>query len=192
MVTKAEYLGLRSELVLLRKQNIQSAYGTIPASVEHLERMLTAAASDDERVMLYALLVSECSKAGNERLYIDCLRHRTRDFPNDPMSHAGLAFSLVTIGREHRDEALATAKKALELAKSQNRQIRYCAINLARIALAIDDYGAVNHALEELIADSSNHREEDIGYEFDFVERIDAQRVNETLFARYKALEQQA
>lgn len=188
MMTKEEYDALRAELVLLRKQSVQSDYGPIPASVAHLESMLATSVSDDERAALYALLVSECSRARHDRLYIDCLRRRVRDFPGDPMSYAGLAFSLVTIGPEHRAEALAAAEKALELAKSQDRQVRYCATNLARIALVIDDYDRLNRALEELIADVGSDREEDTGYEFDFVDKIDAHRVDGSLFARYKAL----
>ena len=187
-MTSEEYAALRAELASLRKQRVQSVYGLIPASVEHLEQLLATTASDDERAALYALLLSECSRAQNDRLYIDCLRRRVRDLPNDPMSYAGLAFRLAMIEPEHRGEALATADKAVELAKSQGRQVRYCATNLARISLMLDDYEALDRALKELVADVGNEREEDTGYEFDFVDQIDVQRIDAGLLARYKEL----
>jgi hypothetical protein len=188
MMTDDEYDALRAELALLRKQRVHSAYGLIPASVEHLEQLLAKVASDDERAEVYALLVSECSRARNDRLYIDCLRRRVRDFASDPMSYAGLAFRLAMIEPEHRGEALATADKALELAKAQDRQVRYCATNLARIALMLDDYETLNRALVELVADAGAERAEDTGYEFDFVDQIDVQRFDAVLLARYKEL----
>lgn len=188
MMTDDEYDALRAELALLRKQRVQSAYGLIPASVEYLEQLLSEVSSDDERAEVYTLLVSECSRARNDPLYIDCLRRRVRDFASDPMSYAGLAFRLAMIEPEHRTEALATADKALELAKAQNRQVRYCATNLARIALMLDDYQALNRSLGELVADADNVREEDSNYEFDFIEKIDGRRVDSNVLAQYRGL----
>lgn len=188
MMTDEEYAALRAELTSLRKQRVQSEYGLIPASVEHLEQLLTKVASDDERIEVYTLLVSECSRARNDRLYIDCLRRRVRDFASDPMSHAGLAFRLAMIEPEYRGEALASADKALELARSQDRLVRYCATNLARIALMLDNYEVLNRSLGELVADAGKARVEDTGYEFDFVDQIDVQRVDAELLARYQEL----
>lgn len=187
MMTNDEYDLLRAELAILRKQQVQSTYGLIPASVVHLEQLL-AEVTSDERSEIYTLLVGECSRSRNDRLYIDCLRRRAHDFPNDPMSHAGLAFRLAMIEPEHGDEALTTAGKALMLAKSENRQVRYCATNLARLALMLDDYEALNRSLEELVADAGNEREEDSNYEFDFVDKIDVRRVDASLLARFKDL----
>lgn len=190
MMTNEEYALLRAELASLRKQSAQSAYGLIPASVTHLERLLLASASQDERAALYALLFSECSRAKNDQLYIDCLRRGVREFPRNPQFHVDLAFGLALIEPRQGEEALATAQKALDLAKSQNQQVRYCATNLARIALMLDAYEALNRALGELVADASSERVQDTGYEFDFVDRIDVQRVDAGLLARYKELAQ--
>jgi hypothetical protein len=186
-MTNEQHAALRAELASLRKSQIDSAYGPIPASIGYLEQLL-AAASEEGRAALYTLLLSECSKARNDRLYVDCLRRGVRDLPNDPQSHAALAFGLAMLESKNRAEALATAVKALELAKSQDRQVRYCATNLARIALMLDDYEALTRAMADLVADARSDRAEDVGYEFDFVDKIDLQRFDANLLARYKAL----
>ncbi|MDP9880296.1 hypothetical protein [Variovorax boronicumulans] len=138
--------------------------------------------------MVYTLLVSECSKARNDALHVDMLRRRVRDFPADPMSHAGLAFRLALIEPRSRAEALRIAKKSMTLAKNQDRLVRYCATNLARIAMMLDDYQALRTALLQLVEDAGRERAEDTGYEFDFVDRIDPSRCGAELLARYRAL----
>lgn len=188
MITREEHAALRAELASLRKQQVQSRFGLIPASVDHLEKLLARTSSDEDRALLFSLLVSECSRSRNDGLYIDCLRRRVHAFPSDPMSHAGLAFTLAMAEPEHRDEALVVADKALALAKSENRQVRYCATNLARIALMLDNYEVLNRSLGELVADAGNAREEDSNYEFDFVDKIDVRRVDTGLLAKYKGL----
>lgn len=188
MIKIDELNALRAEVASMRKQRVESTYGMIPASVHHLERLLVAVTSDEDRAVLYSLLISECSRAKNDSLYIDCLRRRARDLAGDPLTHAGLAYTLAMFGSQYRDEALAAAYKALELAKSQGRQIRYCSTNLVRVALVLDDYDVLQRGLRELVGDASRPRLEDTGYEFDFIDQIDAQRCDATLLAQYKAL----
>jgi hypothetical protein len=188
MMTDEEFAALRAEVARLRKQRISSEFGLIPASIEYLQAVLTGELSDDDRADVYSLLVSECSKAHNDRLYIEVLRDRVRSLPSDPMSYAGLAFRLALIEPTSRIEALNIADKALELAKSQNRQVRYCATNLARIGLMLDDYAVLQRALAELVGDAGSDRSEDTRYEFDFVDKIDVQRFDAGLLARYKEL----
>lgn len=188
MMASEEHAALRAELATLRKQQVQSRFGPAPGSVPRLEQLLAAATSDEDRAVLYTLLASECSKAKNDSLYIDCLRRRARDLPTDPMAHAGLAITLGMIEPSSRDEAIAIADKALDVAKSQDRLVRYCAINLARIGLMLDDYGVLQRALVELVGDAGRDRPEDTGYEVDFVDQIDVQRIDAGLLARYKDL----
>lgn len=188
-MTDEEFTTLCAEVAQLRKQCIPSEFGLIPASIEHLQTVLTGELSDDDQAEVYSLLVNECSKAHNDHLYIKALRDRVHALPNDPMSYAGLAFRLALIEPASRSEALDVADKALELAKLQNRLVRYCSTNLARIGLMLDDYVALNHALQELVNDVGNERQEDTHYEFDFVGSIDVQRVDAELLARYKAFQ---
>ena len=188
MMTTEEHAVLRATLASLRKQRVQSDYGLIPASVNHLEKLLATTAADDERAVLYALIFSECSRAQNDRLYVDWLRRGSRDFPKEPQFHIDLAFGLVLTEPRQHEDALASAGKALELAKSQDRLVRYCATNIARIALMLDNYEALNRALEELVADVGAERSQDTGYEFDFVDQIDARRIDAGLLERYKKL----
>lgn len=186
MMTTQEHAVLRATLAAMRKQRVQSDYGLIPASVDHLEKLLATTAAEGERAVLYALIFSECSKAQNDRLYVGWLHRGVRDFPNEPQFHIDLAFGLATTEPKQREAALVSARKALELAKAQDRLVRYCATNLARIALMLDDYDTLTHALEELIADAGAKRPEDTGYEFDFVRQIDVRRVDAGVLERYK------
>jgi hypothetical protein len=188
MMTSEEHAALCAELAMLRKQRVQTRFGPAPGSVPRLEQLLDAVTSDEDRAVLYTLLASECSKARNDSLYIDCLRRRARDLPTDPMAHAGLAITLGIVEPSSRNEAIAIADKALELAKSQDRLVRYCATNLARVGLMLDDYAVLQRALAELVGDAGRDRPEDTGYEFDFVDRIDVQRFDAKLLARYKEM----
>lgn len=188
MMTRDEHATLVAELATLRKQRVKSRFGPVPGSVPRLEQLLAASTSDEDRAVLYTLLASECSKARNDSLYIDCLRRCARDLSNDPMAHADLAITLVIVQPSSRNEAITIADKALDMAKSQDRLVRYCATNLARIGLMLDDYAVLQRALAELVGDAGSDRSEDTSYEFDFVDKIDVQRFDAGLLARYKEL----
>jgi len=188
MISNEEFAALRADVARLGSQRVPSRFGMIPASIRLLETILEGNLTEDDRGDVYSLLVNECSKARNDPLYIEVLRRRAVELPNDPMSHAGLAFRLAIIDPSAREEALNLGYKALELAKSQDRQVRYCATNLARIGLMLDDYAPLQHALTELVADAGNTRAEDTRYEFDFVAQIDSRRCDARLLSQYKAL----
>jgi len=188
MMTSEEHTALCAELVTLRKRLVQSRFGPVPGSVPRLEQLLDAVTSNEDRAVLYSLLASECSKARNDLLYIDCLHRRVRDLPNDPMAHAGLAITLGMVEPSSRNEAIAIADKALDLAKSQDRLVRYCATNLARIGLMLDDYAVLQRALAELVSDAGRARPEDTAYEFDFVDRIDVHRLDPGVLEQYRKL----
>lgn len=188
MMTLEEHDALVAKLGAMRKQRVESTFGPIPASIPYLDEMLADATSDEEQGLLYSLLISECSRARNDALYVDRLRRRARDMATDPISHAGLATTLAMLDHQYRDEALASAYKALKLAKLQRRQIRYCGTSLARVALSLDEYGPLQDALRELMDDSGEPRQEDIGYEFDFVDQIDPKRCDAELLNSYKSL----
>ncbi|MBP6096555.1 MAG: hypothetical protein KBF58_06945 [Methyloversatilis sp.] len=189
MITREEHAAIRADLASLRKQTVRSRFGEIPASVEYVETLLGRSFSDDDRSLLYSLLIGECSRSQNDELYVDALRRRLRDLPNDPISHAGLAMTLATIGGKHRDEALKLANDAILIAKLENRLVRYCATNLARVALVLDDYESLNSALAELVNDGGFTRSEDSPYEFDFIDHIDTSLVDQELLARYSNLD---
>jgi len=188
-MTNEEHAALRSELTRLRKERVQSEFGAIPASVEYLKKLLDSDSSEDNRQTLYPLLLSESSRSKNDALHLHWLRRRAHDLPEDPLSISGLGFGLVTTQPPSSKEALSLAERALELAKVQDRQVRYCATNLARIALILDDYEALDRALSTLVADAGKDRSEDQCYEFDFVGQIDPRRCNREVFARYKAMQ---
>lgn len=189
-MTPSQHGALLDELARLRTQRVPSSYGQIPASVARLEDLIRAAGTREELALLYSLLFSECSKAKNDALYLSALQRGVEQFPNSPQFQVDFAFGLALVGHNRGDEALASATHAIELAKTQDRMVRYSATALLRIALALDNYDAVNRALAELVADEGGVRSEDTGFEFDFVDRIDPNRADPSLLRSYRALNQ--
>jgi hypothetical protein len=182
-----EFLELKNQLPALRRQLVDSSHGRIPKSVEHLERSISSAASRDDKAALYGLILSECSYFRNEDLTVHFLRQQVRDLPDDPFSLTSLATDLVR-NETTRGEALALVAQAVALAKKQKRQVKYSLTCQARIALEVEDYGVFSKALRGLIEDAKNHRAEDHGFEFDFLDRADPGKVDQTLVSRYRAL----
>ena len=188
MISKDDYKALLVELDSLRREIVQTQFGDIPRSVEALEQKLAQSSSDEDRQVLYSLLVSECSRCGNDQVYIDALRRRLRDYPDDAMAKGGLAHALAVVCPDSREEPLRLASESVALAIKDDRLVRYCATNMARIALTLDAYGVLDSALAVLIDDAVNIRVQDSPYEFDFVDRIDVSRVNLGLLKRYRQL----
>ena len=182
-----EFLAIKDQLPLLRKQLVDSSHGRIPKSIDHLERLISNAPSRDDKAALYGLILSECSYFKNNDLTLHFLRQQVRDLPHDPFPVTSLASDLARISST-RAEALALATQAVSLAKKQNRQVKYSLTCQARIALEAGDYSVFNEALRGLIDDAKNHRPEDHGYEFDFLDRVDMGKVDQTLLSRYRAL----
>jgi hypothetical protein len=189
MINEFELTVIRARLQSIDSMKAESEFGPIPASVPYLEDMLGANLDFDDRSLIYSLLISECSRAKNDSLYIAMLRRREKDLENDPMSRLGLAHTLVIIKPELADEALNVAKEALNMAKAQDWLVKYCATSIVRIGLVRKDYDIVQFGLAELVADSKNQRLEDSGYEFDFLPQIEAQRCDKTLLKSYQSLQ---
>lgn len=187
-MTDDDFNILRAEVSRLSTERTTSEYGSIPASIGYLEAILRSMSASDERADVYTLLISECSKARNDSLYIDTLRRCADMLANDPIAQIGLAFGLAVIKPELHKEALDAACRAVDLAKNQGRLVRYSATNMARIALILDDYSALQCSLMELVRHKESEALEDSGYEFDFIDRIDPHRCSPQLLAQYKAL----
>lgn len=182
-----DFLAIKNRLPELRKQLVESPHGRIPKSIDYVEKEVAKATSKDDKAALYPLLLSECSYARNEKLALHFLRQQVKDFPDDPLSLTSLATGLAR-DTSTRSEALALAAKAVALAKKQNRQVRYSLTCQARIALDVGDYQIFNDALRGLLADAGNSRDEDHGFEFDFLEHVDSGRADQQLIARYREL----
>lgn len=175
---------IRGQVAKLRSTSVQSEFGQIPASVPYLDGLLQQASALDEKHLLYALILGECTRAQNRALELHYLQQQVKSLPLQPVLLTNLAMALAyTPGREH--EALLVCGEAVVLAKKENRQVRWSLTSQARIALMLDDYEILNRTLGELIADAGQARAEDTGYEFDFVDQIDAQRIDVQLFAQY-------
>lgn len=176
---------IRGQVAKLRSTSVPSEFGQIPASVPYLDGMLQQASTLDEKHLLYALILGECTRARNSALELHYLRQQIKSLPLQPVLLTSLAMALAyTPGEEH--EAMLVCSDAVALAKKEDRQVRWSLTSQARIALMLDDYEILNRTLGELIADAGKARAEDTGYEFDFVDQIDDRRVDAELLARYK------
>ncbi len=190
-MTPNHHAQLRADLAKLRSVLVPSEFGPIPESIQRLMSMLAQAPSLEEKMELYPLLLSECSRARNDQLEIAVLRRQVEDLPDDPLSLASLAFGLAlkrsTTGWE--TESAGFAQQALAMAKSQDRQVKYCGTNLARVSLMRNDYDQLEIALRDLIEDAGTERDEDYGPEFDFLSEVDESRVSPQLLTAFKKLQ---
>jgi hypothetical protein len=182
-----DFLAIKKQLPELRKQLVTSPHGRIPKSVEHLESMIANAASVDDKAALYPLVLSECVRYGNHELHVRFLRQQVRDLHDDPLSLTSLATALA---QDHsaRGEAIRLVAQAVTIAKSEDRQVKYSLTCQARLALEVGDYDLFNDSLRDLIQDAKNHRAEDHGLEFDFLDRADSDKIDKKLVTQYRAL----
>lgn len=178
---------LRQELAKRRVSHVRSAFGEIPSSIPYLDGLLTQVTSLDEEHLLFALILGECTRAQNRQAEVHYLRRQIHALPLQPIFLASLATALASSPGSEA-EALARCAEAVELSRREDRQVRYCLTCQARVALALDDYGVLTEALKGLVADAESARAEDTGYEFDFLDQIDAQRCDAELLSSYRAL----
>ena len=182
-----DFLAIKNRLPELRKKVVDSPHGRVPESLDYLEKELRKATSKDDKAALYPLLLSECSHARNEKLGLHFLRQQVKDLPDDPLSLTSLATNLAR-DASTRNEALDLTSKAVALAEKQNRQVKYSLTCQARVALEARDYNVFNDALRALIADAGNTRAEDHGFEFDFLDQVEHDKVDQRLIAQYRKL----
>lgn len=178
---------IRGQVAKLRLTTAPSEFGQIPASVPYLDELLKQAPSLDDKHLLFAIILGECTRADNRALELHYLRRQIQSLPLQPILLTSLATALAYMPGTYR-EALSVCAEAVALAKKEDRQVRWSLTSQARIALMLDDYEVLHYALRELIDDAAKARVEDMGYEFDFVDQIDVQRLDAGLLARYKEL----
>jgi hypothetical protein len=187
---KEEFDAIRAEALRLSAKKVNTEFGLVPASIPHLDSLIEGHPVDDEfgREALYSLLLSECSIARNDEIYVYYLEKRCAENRSDVVAIADLGSVLSLMGPSKNESALLAAEKAVRMAKAQNRLIRYCATNLARVALRLDNYDYLMVALCTLVDDAQNSREEDTAFAFDFVSSIDLKRCDVVLLDKYKEL----
>lgn len=173
----------------LRAVKVESDIGLISGSIAYLDGLLKEDLSIDDKYQLFFLIVDECFRSGNRNAEEYYLRRQISELPLQPILLTNLAQFLVN-DSEKAKEALAFCEEAVRLAINEDRQVRYALTCQVRIALALDDYEVLSSALRGLIADAAPNRvNEDSIYYFDFVDKIDANRIDFALLERYKALE---
>lgn len=182
-----DFKKLRKEAEERRSIFVKSKFGEVPGSIPYLEGLIDKASSLDEKHLIFALILSECAREDNPVIEVEFLRRQMLELPLQPIFLASLASALIRIPGS-MSEALARSKEAVELANSENRQLRYCLTCRVRLALSVGDYDAVSEALHNLIADAGQNRAEDSSYEFDFLDLIDERKVDPELLRQYKEL----
>jgi len=158
-------------------------------SIPFLLDEISVASTRDDKLHLFQLLLSECSRSKNDNAYLHFLRAAAEQFSDDPVICIGTAHSIAIVDPESRQESLDRAVGALELAIRQNRLVKYTATELARISLLLEAYKTLERALTTLISERNVKRSEDSGYVFDFVDQIDPKRCDGDLLAQYKQLD---
>jgi len=182
-----DFLAIKNQLPELRDQLVDSPHGRIPKSIAYLQSAIGKTTSKDDKAALYPLILSECSRAKNEKLTVRFLRQQVHDLPDDPFPLTSLASDLAR-DPSARSEALTLAAKAVALAKEQDRQVKHSLTCQARVALEAGDYKVFNKALRALIEDADNARAEDHGLEIDFLDRVDSDKADEQLIAQYREI----
>jgi hypothetical protein len=186
-MNSAEFVEIRNQIPNLRRMLVQSPQGSIPKSIEFLNSMIADANSLDDKAALYTLLLSECGYFRSDELTVYFLRKQVLDLPNDPLPMTSLALKLAQ-STGAQSEALLIAERAIEVAKLQNRQVKYSLTCLARVALASGNYDIFNQALAQLVDDADQWRAEDLGLEFDFIDQVDSSRADARILSKYRAL----
>jgi hypothetical protein len=178
---------LRQEVAKLRSTVVKSKFGVVPSSIGYLEALLQEATSSQDKHLLFALILGECTRAQNGLAEVHFLRRQVAELPLQPVLLTSLASALAR-DRESAPEALVRCDEAVRLAQQEDRQVRHCLTCQARIALALSDYEVLSAALRALISDAGRQRAEDTAYEFDFIDQIDVRHVDPALLQQYKAL----
>jgi hypothetical protein len=178
---------LRREAAKLRSTIVESEFGAVPSSIGYLESLLSRASSSEDKHLLFALILGECARADNRLAEMHFLRRQVAELSLQPVLLTSLASALVG-DPASAPEALARCEEAVRLARQEDRQVRYSLTCQATIALALNDYEVLSAALRGLIEDAGRERTEDTAYEFDFVDKIDVQRIDAELLANYKTL----
>ena len=178
---------VQDQIHVLRARSVSTSWaGVVPESITYLMTLISNAKAD-EKAALYPLVLSEASRARNNRAELFLLHQQVKDLPDDPLAKASLAYGMASRGMGQ--EALDFGRQAIALARGQDRQVKYTATNFVRVGLLLDDYGAINEGLELLVSDAVNRRSEDHGPEFDFLPQLDVKRVPAMLLRSYEALQ---
>lgn len=188
MISRKEFEILEAEIAKRSEARVETESGSTPASIVFLRERLAEVTDEADRKLLYTLMASAGSKASNSQLYLAILREKCEQFPLDPIAYIDLAFGIAQFDEHNKLESAKCAREAIVLAKNQKRLVKYSATYAARVALLLDDYELLDHALAELIRDSHTRHAEDTGLEFDFIDQIDARRLDGSILGEYLLL----
>ncbi len=181
-----DFKALRHRLQALREGQEADSAG-MPPSVALLEQLVNDCTDPDLRFELFEVLSSECLRYGELSRRVEHLTQNVAERPRDPVSLSMLADALARVeGRE--GDAIATIDRAVDIARQDDRLVRYALTSKARVALDLDNYDALEEAIAGLIEDDGKLRAEDAPVENDFVDRIQRERLDPTLLERFTKL----
>lgn len=188
MISDSEYQDIMKNIGAKRNETVDTSLGPLPKSVEFLRICLDQAKDDADRRKLFPLLLSECSRSKNDVAYLHFLRRSANEMSDDPIAVSGAAYGIAIVDLSAKHEALALANQAVKLALAQDRLVKHSATNLIRIALLLDAYDYVSLGISALLNERGAIRAEDSSYQFDFLDKIDPDRVDRRMLDEYRAL----
>ncbi len=151
---------LRAEIRRRREPTVLIDGKSVPGSVPFLRELLLTADDPHDRDDLLGELAGEYLRADlfDEHLLVQ--RERVAAHPEEAIMWIGLAHSL-SMRKNGAEEAKQAVLRAVEISRHAGTLIRYSLRCQAEVARAIDDPVLFEKALQGLIADASNQREED-------------------------------
>jgi len=134
----------------------------VPGSVRFIRELLATAEGDEYRDSLLVELGGEYLRADLDDEHLLVQRERVASQPDTAIPWIALSRTLG--GRaDGAEEAKVAARKAVEISRRCGALIRYALQCQADVARQIGDSGLFAQALEELIADAPNSRDDDVG-----------------------------
>ena len=153
---------LRGEIRGRREPAVLIDGKTVPGSVPFLRELLATVVDPQDRDDLLRELAGEYLRADLEDEHLLVQRERVANHPDAAVMWLGLAQSL-SMRSDGAAEARQAAAKGLGISRLQGSLIRYALVCQADVARRLNDPTLFAQALEELIADAPNQREDDCG-----------------------------
>jgi len=188
MMDQETFRTLRQTLRELRLETELIDGQPVPRSVRYLHDLIARTKDPWERFRLRRELRGEHSRLNQPAMEIDVARQAASELADEPMPSVSLAECLWMNGRA--DEASEVIERAVQMARSKGRFLRYALGARARIASSRKDYAAYATSLEQLIDTADSDLEDDIGLEDDFLPKPTEQLPPdlEVLVQRYRAV----
>ena len=148
----------------------------VPDSIPYLEELLSAQQDKHDIDEVLSEIHSEYVRANLATRQLETARRRVENLPKDTLTNLALADQLSYEGgssAENADEAKRLIVEVVDLARRQNKWVRYTLSRQAGIAKRLGDSRMFADALRALITDVASRREFEVDSRL-FPEIVDA------------------